>query len=263
MMPSWSEFGALWSCALIGALALLPYSLRLLRTSAQRKPIPISIPRALALVWLQNAVLSGITVGLGLIAANAVGLGAPFVSAALGHELSLPALWRMAAFAAGSGIVVGAAMLLVDWLAFVPRWPKPLLDLALNTTAWENLTASVYGGVNEEFLMRLFGLSGLAWLFSRIWHMPEGHPTDGVLWLANAIAAVLFALGHLPATKAVVGTLSTVLVGRSFVLNVPIALLCGWLFWRHGIEAAVLAHVSADIVYHVLGTNVLRWTLRS
>lgn len=65
-------------------------------------------------------------------------------------------------------------------------------------------------------------------------------------------------LGHLPATKAVVGTISRLILLRTLLLNAPIAVLCGWLFWRYGIEAAMLAHFTADIAYHVGGTTLLR-----
>lgn len=35
-----------------------------------------------------------------------------------------------------------------------------------------------------------------------------------------------------------------------------------WLFWTYGIEAAIVAHFSADIIYHVLGTVILRRKLK-
>src|SRR5262249_43248571 len=54
------------------------------------------------------------------------------------------------------------------------------------------------------------------------------------------------------------GSLPPLMVIRSLVLNAPIGLLCGGLFWTYGIEAAIIAHFSADIVYHVFGTFVLR-----
>jgi hypothetical protein len=69
--------------------------------------------------------------------------------------------------------------------------------------------------------------------------------------------AVLFGLGHLPATLAVTGSITPLLVGRTLVLNGPIAMICGWLFWRFGIEAAIAAHLTADVVYHVGGAALV------
>ena len=48
---------------------------------------------------------------------------------------------------------------------------------------------------------------------------------------------------------AIAGSITPLLVGRTLVLNGPIALICGWLFWRFGIEAATAAHFTADIIY--------------
>jgi membrane protease YdiL (CAAX protease family) len=43
-----------------------------------------------------------------------------------------------------------------------------------------------------------------------------------------------------------------------FLLNAPVGLVCAWLFWTYGIEAAIIAHFCVDIVYHVCGAAVLR-----
>ena len=159
--------------------------------------------------------------------------------------------------AIGLGVLGGLALLFADML-FLPHWPEALLDAARKTSLWENFTSSFYGGINEEFLMRLFGLSILAWLLARIWRTPVGLPTNAVLWAANAVMAIVFGLGHLPTLKNLLGRITPLMLTRTLLLNAPIGLLCGWLFWTYGIEAAVVAHFSADIVYHVGGTSLLR-----
>ena len=35
-------------------------------------------------------------------------------------------------------------------------------------------------------------------------------------------------------------------------LNAIVGIVSGWLFWRFGIEHAMLAHFSADLVLHVV-----------
>jgi hypothetical protein len=157
----------------------------------------------------------------------------------------------------GLGLLSGAVLLLLD-LLFLPYWPPKLVDFAQRTRLWENFLASFYGGLNEEIFTRLFGFSVLTWLLSRFSHTPTGLPTDAVLWTANVIMAILFGLGHLPATKDLLGSIPPPMFIRAILLNTPVGLICGWVFWTYGIEAAVLAHFSADIVYHVAGTIVLR-----
>ena len=253
----WLEFGILFIAALFGGLAIMPYSLKLLNTSARSKPLKMSLPMVLLLSFLQTAVLFAIVTGVGLLAAHAIGLGAPLLEAALAGNVSMQALWMALEVAVISGAIAGALLLAAD-LLFLPYWPQPLLDTTLKTTLWDNFLASFYGGINEELLMRLFGLSGLAWLLSFVFHTTAGTPTIAVLWIANIVLTIIFGLGHLPALKKTAGEISRIMFARSLILNAPIGLLCGWLFWTYGIEAAFIAHFSADIVYHVLGTVILR-----
>ena len=43
-----------------------------------------------------------------------------------------------------------------------------------------------------------------------------------------------------------------VVVGSIVVLNALPGIASGWLYWRHGLGAAMRAHFSADLVLHVL-----------
>jgi len=252
-----SEFCILFGAALVGWLAVMPYSLRLLKASVQSKPLTMSVPALVLLSFLQTVILSAVAIGVGLLAAHAIGLGAPYIETALSGNGTIRAVAVMLPPAVALGILGGLALLLMD-LLFLPHLPEALLDTARKTSLWENFAASFYGGLNEEFLTHLFGLSVLAWLLSRIWHTSAGLPTETLFWVANLIMAILFGLGHLPAAKNLLGRITPLMFARTLLLNGPIGLICGWLFWRYGIEEAVVAHFSADIIYHVGGTVVLR-----
>ncbi len=192
-----SEFGILFAAALVGGLAVMPYSLRLLKASSQSKPLKVPVPMLLLLSFLQTAVLFAIAIGVGLLTAHAIGLGAPYIEAVIAGNGSMQAVALMLPSAVALDVLGGLALLLLD-LLFLPHLPEALLDTARKTSLWGNFAASFYGGLNEEFLMRLFGLSVLAWLLSRIWHTSTGLPTNAIFWIANAIMAVIFGLGHLP-----------------------------------------------------------------
>jgi membrane protease YdiL (CAAX protease family) len=43
---------------------------------------------------------------------------------------------------------------------------------------------------------------------------------------------------------------------RTIALNAVGGLVFGWLYWKRGIEMAMLGHFSADIVLHVLAPLV-------
>ncbi|HLO15594.1 MAG TPA: CPBP family intramembrane glutamic endopeptidase, partial [Anaerolineales bacterium] len=117
--------------------------------------------------------------------------------------------------------------------------------------AWKGFLASFYGGIAEEILVRLFVMSFFVWSGRFISKTSEGKPTAIVMWIANVLAAVLFGLGHLPATALQV-PLTTLVVTRAVVLNGLLGIAFGWLYWKRGLEAAMISHFSADLVLHVL-----------
>jgi len=117
--------------------------------------------------------------------------------------------------------------------------------------AWKGFLASFYGGIAEEIQLRLLVMSLFAWLGSFISKTSEGKPTSAIFWIANILAAILFGLGHLPATAALI-PLTPLVITRAIVLNGLGGIAFGYLYWKRGLESAMIAHFSADIVLHVL-----------
>ena len=94
-------------------------------------------------------------------------------------------------------------------------------------------------------------MSVLVWLGRFVSKTEDGHPTLAVLWIANILAAILFGLGHLPATAALFPITPLVII-RAIVLNGLIGIAFGYLYFKHGLESAMLSHFTADSVLHVL-----------
>lgn len=253
----WFEFSILLLAAIFGSVAIIPYSLRLLKESKKSKRLKMPRMMLILLSIIQNGILFAIAIGIGLVVSHQMGHGAPLIEAiSTGKGLNQTFTTNLlTALVLG---ILGGCILLVADILFLPYFPKKLLNVALKTTYWENLTASFYGGINEEFFMRLCGLSVIVWLFSKILPASAGISTVSVFWIANGIMAIIFALGHLPTLKSILGKISHVMLFRTILLNTPIGLICGWIFWQYGIEAAILTHFTADIIYHVGGTKVLR-----
>jgi membrane protease YdiL (CAAX protease family) len=151
----------------------------------------------------------------------------------------------MAVFAGlAAGLLAIGLVQLID-----PHLPLPLHRAVTTATsgAWHGLLASFYGAIGEEILVRLFLMTLLVWLFARF---AGKAPTPTVYWTAIALAALAFGAGHLPAA-AQVWPLDAVVVGRTILVNAAAGLVFGWLYWRRGLEVAMLAHFSADLVLHV------------
>ena len=260
-MPAffWPEFAILFGAALIGIACVTPYTLELTADAVNKARERMHQPMwvLVLLQSAQSAVLLGVATGLGLLIAHHIGLGAPLLEGLLaGKDVTAQAL-AMIAPSLIVGVVSASVLLILEITVFWPRLPQSMRDHFPIPALWKRLLASFYGGIDEEILLRLFLLSLLAWLIGFAWHLPDGSPTLGAFWLANIIAAVIFGLGHLPATAALV-KLTPLLIGRAILLNGIVGVATGWLFWQYGLEAAMLAHFSADIVLHGSGDSIAK-----
>jgi len=101
-------------------------------------------------------------------------------------------------------------------------------------------------------MLRLFVMTLIAGLIALAARKMDQKLPVGIFWAANILAAVLFGLGHLPATKAIGLPLDFLVVTRAIVLNGLLGVGFGWLYWKHGLESAMLGHFTADIVLHVI-----------
>jgi membrane protease YdiL (CAAX protease family) len=119
---------------------------------------------------------------------------------------------------------------------------------------WQALLGSVSAGITEELLLRLGLVTFLVWLGTKL--VRRRQPSPAVVWAAIGVAALVFGLGHLP-LAASLAPLTALMVVRTLVLNGFAGLVFGWVYWQHGLVAAMVAHTSADIVLHVLSRLVL------
>jgi membrane protease YdiL (CAAX protease family) len=101
--------------------------------------------------------------------------------------------------------------------------------------------------------MRLFLLSLVLWGLSKLW---REHTDPAVFWTANLVVALLFGASHLPAAVLTV-PLTVSLILYVFVLNGVASMVFGYLFWRSGLEAAMVAHFFADLILQVIAPMVL------
>jgi len=243
----WREFLILWAAGVVGVLAIIPYTLHLQGIGREQLP---SLGGLLGVQMALNGLLVGGAVALGLLAAGRSGLGAPLLEAALDRQPLTRLRWRLLP-ALPWGAAAAVAIILLDVL-FSVVMPQAMPGAGVTTPpAWQGLLASFYGGITEELLLRLFMMSLLAWLLGRVWRRGPGQPAVGALWTANVLAALLFGAGHLP-TAAALMPLSGPVVLRIVLLNSVAGVAFGYLYWTRGLESAMLAHFTADIILHVM-----------
>jgi hypothetical protein len=249
---NWRLFGLLLGMVTFGLLSLIPYGLTL-----QGKPISVEIIPQLIPQFISQIILYGVLITVGLILGPKSGLGTPVLEGWLnGKKTSIKSK------AVGTVIVMGLSagflIIVLDLYVFVPLLETQIQALGetVKPSAWQGFLASFYGGIVEEVMSRLFLLTLLAWIGSKISHAVDGRPTAVVMWIAILVSGLIFGIAHLPTAVAMGVELTPLYVFRTLVLN-GVGILYGWLYWKHGLESAMVAHFSTDIMVHVLGGMLL------
>ena len=255
---NWKLFFILWIAGTFGVIAVIPYVLTLQSETLQNLELPIPFRVLIALQIVQGAVILGILTALGLLLANRIGLGAPIIEAWLNKESIHEKIKSILPMSIFLGVIAGVLIILLDAFVFQPLLVQELGEqvnnisqTAIKPPAWQGFLASFYGGIGEELQLRLFFMSLIAWLGSFISKPVNGKANNNVLWIANILAAIVFGVGHLPAA-ALISPLTTLVVIRIILLNSIGGIVFGWLYQTRGLESAMIAHFSADIVLHVI-----------
>jgi membrane protease YdiL (CAAX protease family) len=238
--------------ALFAWLAKVPYLAEILG----RKGKVVSLWELAPAVVAEGLILSAIAIWIGLILGPKVDLGAPRMSDWLsgvpraGRRLRLLLVPSLI-----GGLAVGVAVaVLGTWLDNTPMPELPesarrAQEVAEQMAAWKLLLASFSAGVTEELLFRLGLMTLFVWLVAKTCRLRS--PGAWVFWAANFMAALLFGLAHLTnvAELDIPMTYGTVLY--VLLVNGMGGIVLGWLYWRRGLDTAVLAHFVADSVLTV------------
>jgi membrane protease YdiL (CAAX protease family) len=188
---------------------------------------------------------------IGLRLGQTVGLDSPFARAfAYREPMPVPGKrnWAMACMA---GSVTGLAVMGFD-KAFQPFMPAMTLPAMAPVELWKRILACFYGGISEELICRLFFMTLLIWILRKFSRRSQFAPAAWMIWTGILGATFLFGVGHLP-TAAAVWPLTPVVIARTVLLNAVAGIPFGFLYWRKGLEHAMVAHFCGDIVLHVLG----------
>jgi uncharacterized membrane protein len=228
--------------AMIGTFALQPYLVMTMPAVMSKLHAPFLVV-AVVQAGLPCFLLGWLGLSLGL----QHGLDAPWLRAFVDRSPREPVVrthWRLAVLVGATAGALVAVMILAG-----PKIVPSVENVSRLGQAWRGALASLYGGTAEEILLRLFLVSLFVWLFSSF---NERQAKPWMFVLAIVLAAVLFGVGHLPYAFALGMSHTPVLIGEIVLLNALVGLVTGTLFWKCGFEHAMLAHFSADLVFHVI-----------
>lgn len=249
MKIKWKLFIILLIASIFGWFAVLPYTLTLEGGQLQNLPVQLSV--LLTAQFIQSTIISVVAIFAGLYFAKKVGLGLPIIEGWLEGKPVKEYLISILPISIGLGIIAGILIIGLDYLFSFAGVVINVTASQFTPPAWQGFLASFYGGINEEILLRLFMMSLIVWIFFKIKKTEKGKPTKIGVWLAIVLAAILFGVGHLPAVTTITALTPMVIV-RTIILNSVGGIIFGWLYWKKGLESAMIAHFSADIVLHVI-----------
>lgn len=242
--PQWRIALLLGVASVLATAALFPYLLALKPGALAMASATMRIPPAVVVVAqsLQSGVICFLLAWAGLKLGASLGLGAPWLAAAMyGRPRPSSSAWLGAILL---GFAVGVLLIALITLFGVPIETG---ETAPTAPLWKGLLASPYGAIVEETICRVFLMSAAAWLLTRL---RSGESKPWIMIAALVFAAFAFGAGHLPMASQL-APLTIGIVTRVIAYNAIGGLVFGWLYWKRGLEHAVLAHLCADLVLHV------------
>ncbi|MGD8997908.1 MAG: CPBP family intramembrane metalloprotease [Anaerolineae bacterium] len=208
----------------------------------------------------QYLLVGVLSLGVGLWLGGRIGLGAPFIQGwvekapvwdrlrgVLSLSLFVAIIGSLAMLAFGlvlTVVVVALGIVPLDAMAEAGAWTESYPAL------WKWFLVSISAGVTEEVAFRLGLMTLLAWLGSLVCRDDSGQPRAAVLWIANILAALVFGAAHLGGIIPV--PLTPVFIVRTVAQNAIVGTALGRLYWRRGLESAVLTHFLFDVVTYVV-----------
>jgi hypothetical protein len=247
------KFNSVLIC--LGLLAVASLHLVALETLVPEGQLDLP-PHLLKLVLLiQPVFLTMLAIFVGIKLGPRLGLEAPAIRAITSrHQVKLILKSQFA-----PALIVGLAssIILLGYGYFTESFFTQSSDemfakvLALSPPL---ITKILYGGIGEELIMRWGLMTLVIWAICKV-KKHEGLPSFKIVWVGIGVAALLFALGHLPVLFGISDQPPLWMIVSVVLGNALPGLGFGWLFYKFGIEAAMMAHALTHIITTIiLGT---------
>ena len=148
--------------------------------------------------------------------------------------------------------IIGALLLFPgDKLIFgsISEWVNN--QYTIKPTIYKIIGGLLIGGIIEEVMMRLFFMSLVVFIISKIFYKNKKEIPTLVFIIANILAALLFAAGHLPST-ATMTTLTPVIIIRCFLFNGGLGIAFGYLYRKYNLGYAMISHALCHLIADIL-----------
>ena len=93
----------------------------------------------------------------------------------------------------------------------------------------------------------------IVWISSKVFKGER--PT--AYWIGIVLAALIFAIGHLPVVFNTIEEPSIILLTYVMIGNSVGGLIFGWLYWKKGLESAFIAHMFTHVILVLADKTVI------
>lgn len=244
-------FLILFVLGLIGVLSFLFVDLSALVALfpvAPGEQAPNITPAIKLLSVIQPTILVAVAVLVGVVLAPRVGLASPYLeSIAAGHPS--PSTLRAQLAPAVLGAVAGSVCILVT-AAVVRQFVTAEVNdrLGIFGKLLPLPTRLLYGGIVEELLLRWGFMTLLVWVGWRLFQRKRNRPASITFVVAILLSSLVFALAHLPVAIMLLGEANAAIVFFVVVANSAFGIVAGYLYWKYGLESAIIAHMLVHVV---------------
>jgi|GEM_PF-2127548 len=235
-------FIILWIACIISTFAVIPFT-QTVTLFVGAQPTEFT-PAILAAMAVETILLYGLALFFGLRFAQKIGIRFLFLDKNTNYinDLIKPGLF--------AGIGCALAILIVDQLLPSSSQGMSAYALAKFTPPLYGLLASIFGVINQEVLLCLLGISGIALLLKKLF---KNLSMSTIMGISIFFTSLLFGLAHIPTFIHAISFLGSSIIIRMIILNLISGITFGLLFWKKGFETAVFTHFIVDfIIYFVV-----------
>jgi membrane protease YdiL (CAAX protease family) len=182
-----------------------------------------------------------ISVLLGTLFHDKVKLDSPIMKSLITNEKNyeIASILKYGVF----GGLISGALITTFSLISAPYLPTAIVELSENIDV-TLANRFLYGGITEEILVRFGLMTFLIWLLSRIFKTF----TPKIYWIGILVSSIIFGFGHFPIAFQAVAEPSMLLLLYILIGNSIGGIIFGWLYWKKGLESAMIAHIFTHIV---------------
>lgn len=216
--------------------------------AASASDIPAITPAFKILSLIQPSILLLAAVLIGMALAPKVGLSAPMAESLATGGRWLPPLKPQIVPGLLGGLIAGLWVVVTAAVVKPFIMPQALERIERFIAVLPIPTRLFYGGITEELLLRWGFMTLVVWIVWRVLQRRSPKPATRCFVLAILFSSFIFALGHIPIAILVVGELTVAVTLFVVIANSAFGLVASYLYWKHGLEAAIIAHMLGHVV---------------